>query len=336
MIIVTGLPRSGTSLMMRILESLSIPITGEQFFERGDEDKKERAHYLNPEGFYEISGVVGTGRFKKPEDFQGKAVKVVIPGILRIPQEHVEKIILCLRNPSEVIESQRHLVSNIEVATKDGKKYSPELMKRSFDNYIRNMSMLVLITDEDFWNKTLVVNYEKLIMNSNEQIERISSFLNVPFVNANLTNSALYRSKAVIECDPLALELYHSIEQKDFTSVKDKVKEHLQRKILENVQWVDEEEFGLFIMSNLSLHKCLVSNNSGVRDKLTESSKKSKHCCDCPYYSRNGEEYTIKRPGGLPDLTRKKVTCSHHKEEKTLEFCHNCFQNLAFRRMLEK
>jgi hypothetical protein len=137
MIIVTGLPRSGTSLMMRVLESLSIPITGERFFNRGDQDRINRTQYLNPEGFYELQGTVATGKLKNPEDFVGKAVKVVVPGIINVPIKHIEKIIFCLRNPAEVIESQRNLVSNVEVGTKDGKKYAPELLqKRSEESQV--------------------------------------------------------------------------------------------------------------------------------------------------------------------------------------------------------
>lgn len=336
MIIVTGLPRSGTSLMMRILESLSIPITGQEFFEGKDEDKKERAKYLNPEGFHEIPGVVATGRFKEPEKFVGQAVKVVVPGVLRVPLDHIEKVIFCLRDPSEVIESQRNLVSNIEVATEDGKKYAPEMMKRSFQQYINGMGTLILISTDDFWNKTLVVEHKNLMSNHVQEIQKISSFLNVPFVDANLVNDSLYRSKAMIEPDPLASKIYNCIKTKDFSQIKMDLKEWFDYQALQNVQWVDEEEFGLFIMSNLSLHKSLVSNNRGVRDKLLESSQKSKHYFDCPYYSRNGEDYTIRRPDELPDLVRKKVTCSHHKKEVTVEFCNRCFMSLSIRKSMEK
>lgn len=335
MIIVTGLPRSGTSLMMRILETLSVPITGEQFFNRGDQDRVDRSHYLNPEGFYELQGTVATGKFKDPSSFVGKAVKVIVPGVLNIPLDHIEKIIFCLRDPSEVMESQRNLVSNIEVATEDGKKYAPELLQRSFRNYIHGMGMLILIASEDFWNKTLVVEHKNLMSNHVEEIQKISSFLNVPFVDKNLVKNELYRSKAVIEADPLALEIYNSIKLRDFAIVKDKIKTWFENQNLQNVRWVDESEFQTFAMSNLSLHKSLVSNNKGVRDKLIESSKNTKHYFDCPYYSRNGEEYTIKRIG-LPDLIRKKVTCSHFKEEKTLEFCHQHFMGLSLQGIMKK
>jgi len=335
MIIVTGLPRSGTSLMMRILESLSIPITGEEFFESKDEDRKERVKYLNPEGFHEIRGSVATGLFKEPEKFTGQAVKVVVPGVVRVPLQYIEKIIFCLRDPSEVIESQRNLISNVEVATLEGKKYSHELLQRSFNNYIRQMGILILNSDDNFWNKTIVVEYKNLIVDHTHEIQKISDFLNVSFVDKDLVKDNLYRSKPVIESDPLAFRIYESIKTKDFLTLKLELKEWFDYQNFLNTQWVDEEEFGTFALSNLSLHKSFVSNNKGIRDKLLQSSKKVKHYFDCSCYSRNGEEYIIRRPEELPDLIRKKVTCSHHKKEVTVEFCHQCFVSLCIKKVME-
>ena len=65
MIVVTGEPRSGTSLMMRIIDSLGLEIAGEQYVgtKRPNRSKKrkERAEYLNPEGFWEVPEVVSRG-----------------------------------------------------------------------------------------------------------------------------------------------------------------------------------------------------------------------------------------------------------------------------------
>jgi hypothetical protein len=332
MIIITGLPRSGTSLMMRILESLSIPITGEKFFNQTDNDRKERSQYLNPEGFYEIQDVVSSGKFKDPEKFLGSAIKVVVPGVMNVAVEHIEKIIFCLRNPSEVIESQRYLISGIEVATDEGKKYSAELLERNFTNYIRSMGVLILSVSDEFWNKTLVVQHQNLMSNPCLEIQKISHFLGVSFVNANIVDQNLYRIKPIVGCDPLALEIYECIKTKDFLLIKDKIKKYFQELIRKDVCWVDEDEFKTFVLSNLSLHKTLVTNNKGVRDKLLKTSKQKKHYFDCQYYSRNGEEYTIKRID-LPDLVRPKVTCSYHKKEQTLEFCHQCFMTILLRRI---
>jgi hypothetical protein len=204
--------------------------------------------------------------------------------------------------------------------------------QRSFVNYIKGMGILIMVATEDFWNKTLIVEHQNLMSNHSQEIQKISTFLNIPFVDANLVDDKLYRSKAILDPDPLVTEIYNSIKTKDFSIVKIKLKDYLQNLMLQNVRWVDESEFQTFVMSNLSLHKALVSNNKEVRDKLVKNSRNTKHYFDCKYYSRNGEEYTIKRID-LPDLIRKKVTCSHFKEEKTLEFCHQCFMAMLFRRV---
>lgn len=331
MIIVTGLPRSGTSMMMRILRGLNIEITGEEFFEQKDEKRKERAKYLNPEGFFEIRGLVANGRVKEPEKFLGKAVKIVVPGVLHVPIKDIEKVIFCLRNPSEVIESQRKLIGNIEVATTEGVKYSPELLKRNFESYQRNMSIMILSATDEFWDKTIVLDYEYVITKYDECLEKLSSFLEVPNTKNNVLKDGLYRSKAVAEPDEFTWELYNSIKTKTFTNIKEKAKKFLHDKIAESVQWVDDSEFQTHVMSNLSLHKSLLSNNRGVRDKLLESSRRSKHYFDCPYYSKQKDElYTIKRPG-FTDLIRPKIYCKHYKENKTLEFCHRCFMRNCMR-----
>lgn len=130
MIVVTGLPRSGTSLMMSILKDLGVPILGERFFENiEDERRAERTKYLNPEGFYEVRNVVGRGIVKGYEENVGKAIKIVVPGILHTDPEAIEKVIFCLRNPLEILNSQKKLISGIEIYTDDGLKYSSEVSK---------------------------------------------------------------------------------------------------------------------------------------------------------------------------------------------------------------
>ena len=80
-VMVTGAPRSGTSLQMQTLDLLGVPINGDRFPE-GNRDKiknhlserqKEQSENLNPKGFYEIGGVVIWG-VRDISDYKGKAV----------------------------------------------------------------------------------------------------------------------------------------------------------------------------------------------------------------------------------------------------------------------
>ena len=102
-IIVSGLPRSGTSMMMKMLEAGRIPILTDNV-RRPDED--------NPAGYYE---------FEKVKELQhdrswlkkacGKAVKIVSPMLehLNVTDGYRYKIIFMLRNLDEVLASQKKM-----------------------------------------------------------------------------------------------------------------------------------------------------------------------------------------------------------------------------------
>ena len=169
MIIVTGEPRSGTSLMMRIVDSLGLEIAGEQQpgEKRPDRNKKrkERAEYLNPEGFWEVPGVVSRGikTEEQVEEYKDKVIKIVTGGLSNTVKpaiDKIDKIIFCLRHPREVAFSQQKLVSGVEVAKKEGWEYSPENMEVDHDRYIGTVGGYILkLVKTDLCDKTLVVEY---------------------------------------------------------------------------------------------------------------------------------------------------------------------------------
>ncbi|MCE9556690.1 MAG: hypothetical protein K8T91_25350, partial [Planctomycetes bacterium] len=116
-VVVTGDPRSGTSLMMQTLRALGVPVAGEEFpgdGRRGD-DGKARARELNPGGFWEVPGVVMRG-LSDPMPYLGQAIKIISPGVLRTPKENVFRYILCLRDPTSVAQSQTKLETGVKVA----------------------------------------------------------------------------------------------------------------------------------------------------------------------------------------------------------------------------
>ncbi len=97
--VVSGLPRSGTSLMMQMLGAGGMPLLVDQ--ERPpDED--------NPGGYFEFSPVKSL-----PRDHswlaaaQGRAVKVVYRLLLHLPTNREYRVILMRRDLREVLASQR-------------------------------------------------------------------------------------------------------------------------------------------------------------------------------------------------------------------------------------
>ena len=99
-IVVSGLPRSGTSMLMTMLDAGGVPVMTDHVRE-ADED--------NPKGYYEYE------RAKNLENepdkswvraARGKALKVISPHLSQLPDGNFYLVILSRRDPREVIASQ--------------------------------------------------------------------------------------------------------------------------------------------------------------------------------------------------------------------------------------
>lgn len=98
--IVSGLPRSGTSMMMQMLAAGGMPILGDT--ERRDES--------NPRGYYEWPEITEFPR--NPNiiaQAEGKAVKLTSNFLCFLPPEHEYKIILMERPLDEVLPSMEKM-----------------------------------------------------------------------------------------------------------------------------------------------------------------------------------------------------------------------------------
>ncbi len=96
--IVSGLPRSGTSMMMRMLEAGGVPALVDNI-RTADED--------NPRGYYEFEPVKKTKEDPSwLDDAGGKVVKMVYRLLYDLPRDRTYWIIFMRRHLSEVIASQ--------------------------------------------------------------------------------------------------------------------------------------------------------------------------------------------------------------------------------------
>ncbi len=101
--IVSGLPRSGTSLLMQMLAAGGLPVLS---------DGERKSDTDNPRGYLEWE------RIKQlPKDpgciaeAEGKAVKVISQLLLSLPDGHEYRVIFMLRPLSEVLKSQDEMLS---------------------------------------------------------------------------------------------------------------------------------------------------------------------------------------------------------------------------------
>jgi len=101
--IVSGLPRSGTSMMMRMLQAGGMDILTDNI-RTPNED--------NPLGYFEIENVrkLKDGEYGWLSDAEGKAIKVISTLLENLPDQYKYKVIFMCRDIDEVLASQKQML----------------------------------------------------------------------------------------------------------------------------------------------------------------------------------------------------------------------------------
>lgn len=126
-VVVSGLPRSGTSMMMRMLEAGGIPIMTDELRE-ADRD--------NPNGYYEYERVKHLEKETDKSYLQqarGKAIKVISFLIKDLPGDNRYKVIFMRRDLDEILASQTKMIARLQ---SNDTEASGEAMKEAFRNDI--------------------------------------------------------------------------------------------------------------------------------------------------------------------------------------------------------
>lgn len=103
-VVVSGLPRSGTSMAMRMLEAGGLPIVT---------DGLRRADIANPKGYYEFEPVKGLdkqGDTAWLADARGKAVKIISFLLTYLPESYDYRVVFMRRDLGEVVASQNQML----------------------------------------------------------------------------------------------------------------------------------------------------------------------------------------------------------------------------------
>ena len=131
--VVSGLPRSGTSMMMRMLEAGGLPILADG--ERG-------ADIDNPKGYFELERIKHLEHETDKSYLRaarGKAVKVISFLIKELPDENDYRVLFMRRDLDEVLTSQQKMIDRLESEDADA---SAEAMKEAFRNDIARVRVL--------------------------------------------------------------------------------------------------------------------------------------------------------------------------------------------------
>ncbi len=179
-IIVTGLPRSGTSLMMQILAKAGLEIMS---------DGVRQKDISNPEGYYEleaVKGIVKSNAFLK--EAEGKVVKIVAPLPQFIDKSLKYKVIFMRREMDEVLRSQEVMLNKDQSAEREKFRTIYEMhLKKTYQFFDSNGIPFIDI------------QYKALIQNPEAELVKLIEFLSL---NASMEELAsivkpdLYRNKA--------------------------------------------------------------------------------------------------------------------------------------------
>jgi hypothetical protein len=182
--LVSGLPRSGTSMMMRMLEAGGVPALVDHV-RTADED--------NPEGYYEFE------RVKKIEhdtawldDARGKVVKMISALLTHLPPGHTYKVVFMRRKLDEVLASQRQMLIR---RGKPTDTTSDEKMAQFFTNHLAKVEAWMAAQPNV---DVLYVSYNDLMEDPAPHCARVAEFLGLPLDPARMASVAstrLYRQR---------------------------------------------------------------------------------------------------------------------------------------------
>jgi hypothetical protein len=124
--VVSGLPRSGTSLMMKMLEAGGLPVM---------QDGIREADRDNPKGYYEFERVkqMDKGDTAWVAEAQGKVVKIISALLKHMPPEYEYRVIFMRRHMKEILASQRKMLVH---RGEDAEKMDDEKMGELFEKHM--------------------------------------------------------------------------------------------------------------------------------------------------------------------------------------------------------
>jgi hypothetical protein len=192
--IVSGYPRSGTSLMMQMLEAGGLPVLRDEKYRPADE--------RNPRGYYEIKAALKLGAEGQTTDWvagaQGKAVKVIAYQLRFLPPEFTYRVVFMRRRIAEILASSGEFKlpgSEIKLLRADSPLSEREKILAYKTEYVIYEAWLM----KQKHLPALFVNYNDLIDNPAAPVARLRDFLGLPLdADAMLAaiDPALYRNRA--------------------------------------------------------------------------------------------------------------------------------------------
>ena len=183
--IVSGLPRSGTSLMMQMLDAGGLPVLS---------DGERKADTDNPKGYLEWERIKQLP--KDPtliREAEGKVVKVISQLILSLPMDHEYKLVFMQRPLPEVLKSQDEMLRRRGNADSVMTDTSP--IEEAFQRHLVEVNKW--LSGKSNIGVTRV-HYHRVLREPKLVAEEVAAFLKLPLnieAMAAQVDGSLYRNR---------------------------------------------------------------------------------------------------------------------------------------------
>jgi len=185
-VVVSGLPRSGTSMLMKMLEAGGLKIV-QDGVRTADED--------NPRGYYELERIKDLAR--EPDkawlrEARGKAIKVISYLLKDLPEDHNYNVLFIRREMSEVLASQNKMLERRGETTTLGDEQMAEL----FETDLWRAGYLLKRAPQF---EVLELDYRDVLDKPKAAAERINAFLDRKLdvdAMSGVVDKQLYRNRA--------------------------------------------------------------------------------------------------------------------------------------------
>lgn len=179
-VIVSGLPRSGTSLMMQMLDKGGlITLT----------DDNRKADVSNPKGYLEYDPVMSLHKDNTwLHKAQNKSVKIVAPLLKFLDPKYRYKIIFMNRNINEVIKSQQKMIGK-----------DPEVLPtKLYNGYTKLLNQVEVWKEKEPSVELIYIDYKDALYNTEEVSNNIKNFLGLKLDLESMrscVDRSLYRNR---------------------------------------------------------------------------------------------------------------------------------------------
>jgi hypothetical protein len=187
-VVVSGLPRSGTSMAMKMLDAGGLEVIT---------DGLRTADESNPKGYFELEAVKEldkNGDTAWLNQARGKAVKIISFLLTFLPEEHDYRVVFMQRDLHEVLASQNKML--VQRAETPGTPEEDERMRQHYEKHLAKVHRF-LASRSCF--SVLPVDYRRALERPRDEAQRINAFVGGGLdVNrmAEVGDPSLYRNRA--------------------------------------------------------------------------------------------------------------------------------------------